>query len=155
MRSEVNAFHLPVGGKRNNFGHLPSLHDAEMPVHGFLRHIGIRESAVHMGDDFINLCRIDTANRYNPLHLKFARRNRAGLVRTQNIDAGERLDRLNFLHKGFFIGKTDDTDDKGDGRQKDEPFRYHPDDTGNRMDDGLGKDPLVVIAVFQSQFEGS
>ena len=56
---------------------------------------------------------------------------RAGLVETDDVDAGEALDRRQLLHEHVAAGQGDRRDREREARQQHEAFGHHRDDTGD------------------------
>ena len=146
---DFHLYLLPAGAKRNLFYDFFSLCLVKIFSQcrgggiGFFK--GIRKCP-H------NHIHIFPFGQWNHLfHLQFPCCNGAGFIQAQNIHSGQGFDGFHFLHKGIFLCQTPHTQYKRNAGEQHQTLRYHTDNPGNGIHNGVRKTVAGTLPLNKKQ----
>ena len=112
---------------------------AETVIQGDRGLVVVLESGKHRTDDLFHGVFGIVVEHGELFHLHFAVGDRARLIQTENVHAGEHFQGIHIVDERMVLGQTDDAQGHGDGDQKKHPRGDHAYDHGTSRLNGFGQ----------------
>ena len=151
MIPEGTGAELAGGGEGDLFHGFPAAFPSVSRLQRLLRRVGVVEGPVQVPEDLCQRSLVQALRGEQLFHLQLAGGNGTGLVRAENVDAGQGLDGLHFLNEGALFRQAADAEDKGDRGEEHQPLGDHADDAGNGADHGVREIFICLVLAPEEQ----